>query len=112
MRGSVLPLQQSKSKTAVLSYACELIIREEGRGQGGVHIGWNYALHSVSGFTGPSRVVTVNVTTADGDDDVALECLVGESNPPLKSGSSEMETLSQRSHLTIGYVSSTTVGTF
>ena len=34
------------------------------------------------GFTGPSRVVTVNVTTADGDDEVALECLVAESNPP------------------------------
>ena len=34
------------------------------------------------GFTGPSRVVAVNVTTDDGDDDVALECLVGESNPP------------------------------
>ena len=34
------------------------------------------------GFTGPSRVVTVNVTTADGDDDVALECLVAESKPP------------------------------
>ena len=34
------------------------------------------------GFTGPSRVVTVNVTTADGDDEVAVECLVGESNPP------------------------------
>ena len=34
------------------------------------------------GFTGPSRVETVNVTTDDGDDDVALECLVAESNPP------------------------------
>ena len=34
------------------------------------------------GFTGPSRVVTVNVTTADGDDEVALECLVADSNPP------------------------------
>ena len=34
------------------------------------------------GFTGPSRVVTVNVTTADGDDEVALECPVAESNPP------------------------------
>ena len=34
------------------------------------------------GFTGPSGVVTVNVTTADGDDEVALECQVAESNPP------------------------------
>ena len=34
------------------------------------------------GFTGPSRVVTVNVTTADGDDEVALECLVADSNRP------------------------------
>ena len=44
-----------------------------------------FTLLSVSdfgGFTGSSRVVTVNVTTADGDDDVALECLVADSNPP------------------------------
>ena len=34
------------------------------------------------GFTGPSRVVTVNVTTADDEDEVALECLVADSNPP------------------------------
>ena len=34
------------------------------------------------GFTGPSGIVTVNVTTADGDDEVALECQVAESNPP------------------------------
>ena len=34
------------------------------------------------GFTGPSGVVTVNVTTADDDDEVALECQVAESNPP------------------------------
>ena len=33
------------------------------------------------GFTGPSRVETVNVTTDDGDDEVALECLVAESSP-------------------------------
>ena len=44
------------------------------------------------GFTGPSGVVTVNVTTADGDDEVALECPVAESNPPpeiiwLRNGS-------------------------
>ena len=34
------------------------------------------------GFTGPSRVVTVNVTTNDGNDEVALECPVADSNPP------------------------------
>ena len=34
------------------------------------------------GFTGPSRVVTVNVTTAEDKDQVALECQVAESNPP------------------------------
>ena len=34
------------------------------------------------GFTGPSGVVTVNVTTADFDDSVGLECQVAESNPP------------------------------
>ena len=34
------------------------------------------------GFTSPRGVVTVNVTTADGDDDVALKCQVAESNPP------------------------------
>ena len=34
------------------------------------------------GFTGPSGVVTVNVTTADDKDQVALECQVAESNPP------------------------------
>ena len=34
------------------------------------------------GFTGLSRVVTVNVTTDDGDDEVALECHVADSNPP------------------------------
>ena len=32
------------------------------------------------GFTGPSRLETVHVTT--GGDDVALECLVADSNPP------------------------------
>ena len=32
--------------------------------------------------TGPSRVVRIDVTTDDGDDDVALECLVAECNPP------------------------------
>ena len=34
------------------------------------------------GFTGPSGAVTVNVTTDDDDDNVALECLVADSNPP------------------------------
>ena len=41
-----------------------------------------FSVPDFGGFTGPSRVVTVNVTTADGDDDVALECLVAESKPP------------------------------
>ena len=43
-----------------------------------------FAMLSVSdfgGFASPRGVVTVNVTTADGDDDVALECQVAESNP-------------------------------
>ena len=72
-----------RSITAILSYACEL--REEWRGK--VHIAGCYdmcAVFSVSdfgGFTGPSRVETVHVTTADDDDDVALECLVAESSP-------------------------------
>ena len=42
------------------------------------------AMLSVSdfgGFTGQSRVVTVNVTTADDDDEVAFECPVADSNP-------------------------------
>ena len=34
------------------------------------------------GFTSPSGAVTVNVTTADDNDEVALECQVAESNPP------------------------------
>ena len=58
--------------------------REEERG-GRFHIAGCYAVLSVSdfgGFTGPSRVVTVNVTTDDDDDEVALECLVADSNPP------------------------------
>ena len=45
----------------------------------------SFAMLSVSdfgGFTGPSEVVTVNVTTADFDDNVALKCQVAESNPP------------------------------
>ena len=41
-----------------------------------------FSVSDFGGFTGPSRVVTVNVTTADGDDEVALECQVAESNPP------------------------------
>ena len=34
------------------------------------------------GFTSPSGAVTVNVTTAGDNDEVALECQVAESNPP------------------------------
>ena len=34
------------------------------------------------GFDSPNRTVMVNVTTDDGDDDVALECPVGDANPP------------------------------
>ena len=45
----------------------------------------SFAMLSVSdfgGFTGQRGVVTVNVTTADFDDNVGLECPVAESNPP------------------------------
>ena len=44
-----------------------------------------YVVLSVSdfgGFTGPSGAVTVNVTTADDNDEVVLECEAAESNPP------------------------------
>ena len=41
-----------------------------------------FSLSDFGGFTGPNGAVTVNVTTADGDDEVALECPVAESNPP------------------------------
>ena len=41
-----------------------------------------FSVSDFGGFTGPSGVVTVNVTTADDDDEVALECPVAESNPP------------------------------
>ena len=34
------------------------------------------------GFDGPNGTVTVNVTTDDGDDDVALKCCVQDANPP------------------------------
>ena len=40
-----------------------------------------FSVSDFGGFTGPHGVVTVNVTTADGDDEVALECPVAESNP-------------------------------
>ena len=40
------------------------------------------SISDFGGFTGPSGVVTVNVTTDDDDDEVALECQVAESNPP------------------------------
>ena len=35
-----------------------------------------------AGFDGPNGTVVINVTTDDGDDDVALECCVGDANPP------------------------------
>ena len=41
-----------------------------------------FSVSDFGGFTGPSGVVTVNVTTADDKDQVALECQVAESNPP------------------------------
>ena len=41
-----------------------------------------FSVSDFGGFTGPNGVVPVNVTTADGDDEVALECPVAESNPP------------------------------
>ena len=72
-----------RSRTAILSYACEL--REKGGGGStleGVMICAVLSVSDFGGFTGPSRVVTVNVTTADGDDEVALKCLVADSNPP------------------------------
>ena len=73
-----------RSRTANISYACELR-----RVWGKVSIGGCYVMFctllSVSdfgGFTGPSGVETVNVTTYDNDDEVALECPVADSNPP------------------------------
>ena len=41
-----------------------------------------FSVSDFGGFTGPRGVVAVNVTTADDDDEVALECQVAESNPP------------------------------
>ena len=41
-----------------------------------------FSVSDFGGFTGPSGVVTVNVTTAGNNDEVALECQVAESNPP------------------------------
>ena len=41
-----------------------------------------FSVSDFGGFTSPSGVVTVNVTTTDDDDEVALECPVAESNPP------------------------------
>ena len=41
-----------------------------------------FSVSDFGGFTGPSGVVTVNVTTADDKDQVAIECQVAESNPP------------------------------
>ena len=34
------------------------------------------------GFDGPNGTLTINVTTDDGDDDVALKCHVQDANPP------------------------------
>ena len=83
--------------------------REEGGGRRdstlqGVMICAVVSVSDFGGFTGTSGVVTVNVTTADDKDQVALECPVAESDPPLKLGGLEMETLSQRTDLTINCV--------
>ena len=40
------------------------------------------AVLSISGFDGPNGTVMINVTTDDGDDDVALECFVQDANLP------------------------------
>ena len=74
-----------RSRTAILSYACELGEKRRGRGEStleGVMICAVVSVSDFGGFTGPSGVVTVNVTTADNKDQVALECQVAESNPP------------------------------
>ena len=47
----------------------------------GVMICAVFSVSDFGGFTGPSEVVTVNVTTADDNDEVALKCQVAESNP-------------------------------
>ena len=69
-----------RSRAANVSYACKL-------GGSGV-CPWEFfdcAVLSISdfnGFNGPNGTIMVNVTTANGDDDVALECHVGDANPP------------------------------
>ena len=40
------------------------------------------SISDFDGFDGPNGTVTVNVTTDDGDDDVALKCHVQDANPP------------------------------
>ena len=40
------------------------------------------SISDFDGFDGPNGTVTVNVTTDDGDDDVALECHAQDANPP------------------------------
>ena len=59
--------------------------------------------------TGPSRVVTVNITTAD-DDDVALECLVADSNPPQVRFSEAMFPAASLSNTNMSWGSSSKFG--
>ena len=68
-----------RSRTAVLSYACELR-RGGGSTLQGVMMCVVLSVSDFGGFTHPSGAVTVNVTTDDHD--MALECLVADSNPP------------------------------
>ena len=71
-----------RSRAANVSYACELVER------GDCPCSRIFVMHAVlsildfDGFNGPSGRVMVNVTTDEGDDDVALECHVGDANPP------------------------------
>ena len=71
-----------RSRTAKISYACELRVEV-----GGVSTVENVMcivlfVLDFDAFDSPERTVMVNVTTDDGDDDVALECPVGDANPP------------------------------
>ena len=81
-----------RSRAANVSYACELGEEKEKEVGGGDNnvlcMLLNVFMHDVlsildfDGFDGPNGTVMVNVTTADGDDDVALECHVQDANPP------------------------------
>ena len=75
-----------RSKTAIISYACELREKRGGRRREStleyVMVCAVFSVSDFGGFTSPSGVVTVNVTTDDDDDEMALECQVAESNPP------------------------------